>query len=485
MNVRKPSDIRNNFLRAYRMGLIDRGNANPNVSPGSEIYALADSLANELAVLDANAVVSVDARMPDTAQGDDVISGAKIYGVNQRPASPAFGFAILSCTATTTITVDSQLVSEDGLVYAIVTPGIYEDGDYFAIMAVDTGISTVKPSGSVLRWVTAPPFAESTCLVGETGLRDGGDKEDIEEVRNRWIDALSNPPSPGKENPAGIMRLAEDSHPAVQKAFAYPAIYGTGTCHVAVTGRTTDEDKTRIVSSAIVSGYVEPAIASRFMDNPLFVVTSVRNVSTDIALELKIPSSPAASPPGRGGGWLDAQPWPTPLGSGGCWIQYSLGVYTIQNAANAPIAGATRVFFIDSNWNIQKATVMSFVNGGSGDFVCTFDIEHDVIPNSYVSPQCERQEEYLAQILKAFSLLGPGEMKNAPGVYRSYRHPRTNETFGHSIDAEFEFNVMKAGSEVSDVNTYYASTTTPDVPTMDPTLGPKVLVPRYIGIYPK
>ena len=180
--------IRADFCRTMKNGLIARGVPNPNVSPGSDIYLLGTAIGNELAVVNANAIIARDQTMPDTATGEGLKNWGKVVDREPQPAAGSVGRVILDSSAATTVATGASLIDDTGLRYEVITGGIYADGDEIPIRALDVGRSTNHAEGDVLRWSSAPPFADEKAIVATGGLivkLDGG-STDIP-IKVRWI----------------------------------------------------------------------------------------------------------------------------------------------------------------------------------------------------------------------------------------------------------------------------------------------------------
>lgn len=492
--VRSPATIRNGFLRTVRYGFMQRGVANPNVSPNSEFYVLGDAFANEQAVAEANAVIKADASMPDTAQGDDLIEGAAMYGVFLRDAVGSQGPIVMNCSAPSPIPAGTQLIDDQGRAYEVTTPGTYANEKLVTVRALVTGDGTNLAEGTTLRWVVAPPFADAKALVGPGGLRFGADKETLEELRSRWLEVFQAPPSAG--NWSHVNTKAEGAYAGVQKSFTYPAIYGPGTMHVAVTARPTSTNKNRDLDTGLVTSAVEPAIDAAYVDQGDTTVTTVANVPTDLAIGMVLPSSPAASPPGPGGGWLDGSPWPVPHATGAhtgrCDVTALVGAYTVSIPASAPPSpGVSRVAWCNAatGWKVETAVVLSYVVSSGTAPTAIYDVTFDrPVPNvaigAFMWPAMANQDAYKDKYLEAFALLGPGEKSANPTVLvRGTRKPVATLSWSSQIDGAFTNRIQSAGSEVLRATIYYASQLAPSVPggTEDP---PNILVPRHMAFYP-
>ena len=287
--------IRDNILRVIRNGLIQRGVSSPNVTPGSDWYIQAQAVANQLAVVQANAVIKADELMPDTATEESLARICSIFGLSKQAAAGSVGTVILDSSASTTITTGDELIDGSGQVYAVTTGGIYADGASIPIAATSTGKLTNHAAEDVLRWVATPPFANEKALVGPNGLTNGIDEEDDEVLRGRLFALLQIAPRSG--NSEHVAEWGEASTASVQKFFVYPAIEGPSTVHGAAAAAPTETSKSRVVQTATMAGTVTPYVQGLLPEHAYSVITTVEDVECDVAFGLTLPEAPMASPP--------------------------------------------------------------------------------------------------------------------------------------------------------------------------------------------
>lgn len=494
--VQDSTTIRDAILRVIRSGLVARGIDNPNVTPGSDWFVQAQAYANQLAVIQANAVLKADEVMPDTASEDALLRIAAIFGLSKQTAAGSAGHVILSSSAATTITTGSQLIDGAGLSYEVVTGGIYNDEDLVPVRAVDTGTATNLEAGEALRWVSTPAFSDSKALVASGGLVNGIDEEDDAALRERLLTRLQNPPRSG--NSTHIAEDAEASSPSVQKAFVKPALLGPSSVKVCVTAAPTETNKSRNVDSTILTGTVEPYVKGIYPEHAYIVVTTVANVDADVAFGLSLPEAPTASPPGPGGGWLNGTPWPAPDASTTwrCTVTAvtSTTVFTVD-ATTAPTLNVTKICWLSpTEWKLYQAVVIG-VSGTSGAYVITLDSPFvGIATGSYIWPNCENAQAYVDATLAAFALMGPGEStSNASALARGFRHPRSAAGWPMTLGPHLTRALVDAGTEVESAQYFHrtdGTTTltgssglvTPQVPAAltDP---PKIFRPRHLAFY--
>ncbi len=494
--ARDPDTIRDDFLRVVRAGLIARGIANPNVTPDSDFYVEGTALGNELAVVEANAVLKADEQMPDTAIDEGLARICAIYGLAKRAAVGSTGAIIFESSAVSLIVTGSTLIDGAGLSYEVSVGGSYANGDSIPIAAVDLGDATNLAEGDSLRWVSAPTYSAPAALVDEGGLINGADAEDDEVLRSRLFARLQTPPGGG--NWQFIAELAEAASPSVQKAFVYPAAQGPATVHAAVTASPTATNKSRVVASTTMSGVVVPYVQGLLPEHSLSTITTVADVNTDVAIGLSLPSARTASPPGPGGGWLDGTPWPSVDGTAYYKVAVtavtSTTVFTVD-ARTLPTIGVSRIAWLSPyDWTLYKATVTA-VSGSIGAYVITIDTPFvGIATGCLIFPQSLNQATYVAAILASYQLMGPGEKTtNVSALVRGFRHPTPSTAWPSTLGSHMLRAVSNTGEEVASEQFLYrtdgtttinggSNTVSPQVPgtITDP---PKQFVPRHIAFY--
>jgi len=494
--VRDSVTIRDAILRTIRSGLIARGVENPNVTPGSDWFVQAQAYANQLVVIEANAVIKADEQMADTATGDSLARICAIFGLSKQAAAGSAGHVVLSSSTATTISTGSQLIDGAGLAYEVVTGGIYNDEDLIPVRAVATGTATNLAAEEVLRWVSTPPFADEKALVANDGLVNGIDEESDDALRERLFSRLQNPPRSG--NASHIAEDAEASSPSVQKAFVHPAILGPSSVGVVVTAAPTETNKSRDVDSIILTGTVTPYIKGIYPEHAEINVTTVTNVDADVAFGLILPEAPTASPPGPGGGWFNGSPWPAPDASTSWRCTVTTVTSTtvlIVDALTSPTINVSKICWLSPiEWKLYQALVVN-VSGTSGAYTITLDAPFvGIATGDYIWPNCENAQAYVDATLAEFALMGPGEKTaNASALIRGFRHPRSAAGWPMTLGGHLTRALTAVGDEVESAQFFHrtdgtttltgsAGLVTPQVPAAltDP---PKIFRPRYVAFY--
>lgn len=497
--------IRTDILRTIKNGLIKQGITNPNVGPNSDWHIIGEALGNELAVVQANAIVKGDQVMPDTAVGDGLTDWATLLGLTKQGAAGSIGGVILVSSQTTPIVTGAQLTDAAGLSYEVITGGSYANGATVAIRAVSTGAATNHAAGDVLTWVNAPPYSDDKAAVAAGGLTNGIDAEDDEVLRSRVLSVFRNPPGAG--NWEHVAELAEEASASVDKSFVYPAIQGPGTVHAAVSAAPTAANKSRVLAAAKLAGDVEPYVKGKLPEHAHVVITTVYDTPVDVAIGLSLPSSPTASPPGPGGGWTNGTPWPAPDGTS--YFRHQVSAVTSEtqftvNAQTAPTANVTRIAWLSPySWQLFQGLVTS-VSGVAGAYVITVDTPFSGIAvDCVIWPECLNAQVYVDALIGGFAVMGPGEKtSNASALVRGFRHPTASTgDWPTALGPAVLRKITDAGDEVQAAQflwrnrpvtgagdaavemTGASGKLEPPVPAAL-TDAPRVLIPRHIGFYP-
>src|SRR5580692_11251347 len=85
------SQVRDDYLRTLKNGLIALGIPTPNIGPGSDDYIRATALGNEIAVGQANNVILADQLVPDTAGSSYLDRWLALFDLSRRPAIGSSG----------------------------------------------------------------------------------------------------------------------------------------------------------------------------------------------------------------------------------------------------------------------------------------------------------------------------------------------------------------------------------------------------------
>jgi uncharacterized phage protein gp47/JayE len=462
--VKTAEDIRDDILRTYRAGLIRIGVTNPNVTPGSDIYVLAQAIGDQLEVAMANAQVKADAMMPDTATATDLDRLLAVYALTRRVAAGSSGNVVMNSSAPSTVIAGTQLVDGAGLRFTVTTGGTYANGATVPVAATDVGAITNHSSGDTLKWSRSPPYSASTALVAAGGLTGGVNDEDDETARARLYGLLRNPPGTG--NCTHIAQIAEASTTKVQKAFVYPALLGPGNFGVTVIGYPDPVTKSRAIDPTTVANLVAPYIIGRSPEHADALVTGSNDVSFDVSLALSLPASPRASTPGPGGGWTDGTSWPRNVNSTSTFRCLVTAVtsstsFTVD-APSSPIAGVTQVCWLSPlTWTTYTAKVLT-VSGSAGAYAVTLDAPFaGIAVGNAVSPNATNADAYFQDVLAFFAGMGPGEQASLTTGSRYFRHPTPAQSWPNTVNALLLRQLTTDHTDVQSAQFLFRTSTAP------------------------
>lgn len=499
--TKTPAEIRDDFLRTIKNGLIDLGVPNPNVAENSDYFVLGTALADQVSAVFNNIEIQSDASFPDTATGTDLDRILEIYGLSRRPAGGSSGQIIITTSAPTLVPVGANLTSSVGEVYEVTIGGTYSDQDVIPVHSSDTGEKTNLAVDEILTWTDPPAYTQSTAVV-EQALTGGVDEEDDETARARLLTRLQNPPVSG--NWQHVAEIAEASDPVIQKAFIYQAANGPATIHIAVIGYPSTVSKSREVDSIKLNSLIIPFILGNLPEHTETTITTVNDEPTDCAIELVIPlavsSTSLSTGPGTGNGWINTAPWPAPNGS----THYFIPISSVTDSTHfiidspvttPPVINITKIHWIDkTDWTIKEATITAYT--GTGPYTVTTDTPFvGVTAADWVFPASVNAQTYLDALLEAFKQMGPGEKTSNLAIFsRASRRPRPQVSYPFTLDSSILRGLINSGDEVQTADFWYRSkgspsqvattAVTPTVPTLitDP---PNILIPRNLGFYPK
>lgn len=495
--TKDPVTIRRDMGISLKNSLMAKGVANPNVGPTSDFDGVLTALANEMAMVHANQIVSIQ-DMDWTTAGEEALNrvAGPVFDTYPQPAEGSVGSIVLDASATTSVVTDLELTDEQGQRFKVLVGGTYSNGMWVPIKAIDTGYSTNHEAGDVLTWSSAPPFCSDRVKVAPGGLVNGTDGGDVENVRQRMFSKLRNPPGSG--NDEDVAEAIEKSHGSVQKAFVYPAVQGPSTCDAAAVAAPTETNKSRKILAVTMSGTVVPYAQGKLARQGDLNVTTVDDVPTDVSFGISIPNAPTANSPGKGGGWKNGTLWPAPDGvtKVSCKVTAvtSDSEFTVDAIA-PPTRDVTRIAWLSPyTWKLHQAVVTHFT-GSSGAYAIVVDTPFvGITTDCFIWPDCENAQAYVDAVLAAYAVMGPGEKtNNVSALRRGYRHPQTDMAWPSSLGPHLLNALTATRGEVAAAGFLYRTdgTTTvtgsagsiyPQVPAAlsDP---PKIFIPRHIGFY--
>jgi uncharacterized phage protein gp47/JayE len=162
----------------------------------------------------------------DTAERAFLLRIAALYGITPVPATFATGTATATGTDGETITEGSILRLDEVTSYSVDADVVIAGGTAtLAITAVLAGAAANIPAGAALTFESPITGVNSTATV-DADIDDGVDEEGTEEVRDRLLLRLREPPEGGADQDYEAWALAVAG---VTRAWVYPNENGLGT----------------------------------------------------------------------------------------------------------------------------------------------------------------------------------------------------------------------------------------------------------------
>jgi uncharacterized phage protein gp47/JayE len=495
------AEIRDNYLRAIKAGLIARGVATPNVGPGSDDYITAQATGNEVEVVSYNTVLAADQLMPDTAIGDNLARIMAIYGLSLKGAGVSLGYIVFSTSATTGVSTDAQLQDPLGNLIKVTTGGTYANGDLIPVESIAVGSATNLAGGTFLKWVSPPAYANPTSPLSADGMSGGVDQEKDDDGRARLLSILRN--FPGSGNASQVAAFAEQANPSVEIAFVYDGANGPGTSHVAVAGYASASTSRRRAVTASVLADASSAVQNQLPAYVESVITTTADVEANASFVLTMPAATTASPPGDGSGFVDANPFPSITGATNkrarviaSDITPTSTKFSVESMA-APSSGQSVCWVDRDTFSLHTAKILTLdatyaAPAGStpGRYGITIDTPFvstvGSIPadGDYIFPLATNTQTYLDIVLVTFGELGPYEKQLSAALPKALRQPRYYVSNTYSLGDRFLRDLENAGQEVLTAAWGWQNggTTAPSLPA-NITDAPNIFVPARLGWY--
>lgn len=163
----------------------------------------------------------------DTAERVYLLRIAALYGITPVPATFATGDVVATGTNGSPILAGTILRLDDATSYRVVTGQVIALGTAtLPVTAVLAGITANVPASTVLSFESPVAGVSSTASVDTGGIAGGVDEEGTEEVRDRLLLRLQEPPQGGADQDYEAWALAVAG---VTRAWVYPTENGPGT----------------------------------------------------------------------------------------------------------------------------------------------------------------------------------------------------------------------------------------------------------------
>ncbi len=320
----------------------------------------------------------------------------------------------------------------NGTRYQATRTGLFTNGQRVTIAAIDTGVETNLPVGTVLVWQNPPsglgPTATVVDLEGE-GLTGGHDGATPEEHKKAYLTKMADPA--GGLNDAHFRLECLRAGIAVQQAFSYPAVFGPGTTAVVplvFPSRYGGSRKPTGPQLTTIGNHLNFRFGA---DDSIAMLAAVEQPTT---IALQVDWSKTAAP------WADGSPWP----AYGAAATSAIVVKTVTDAltfqvgtANnsytgitAPAVGQRFAVFDASRATFYEKRIKTV--SGTGPWDLTIDTTNSASDETYapvvgsrLSPWSDSLEDVARAVYATFLTLGPGEMIATPpeGQRRQRREP--------------------------------------------------------------
>ena len=182
------AEIRDSILRTIKLGF-QRIGLSANVLFGSENYVRADAIARRVVHAFANNKIALQDYSPLTAQDENLVLVARVYGVEKRAPSKAAGYVKIVCTGTVTIPAGYQCTAPNGEKYQTTTANTVATLAEIEVQAVNTGDATNQDALTRVTWDSnAVGPLQQVATVGAAGITGGFEEDSQEKLRQRLID---------------------------------------------------------------------------------------------------------------------------------------------------------------------------------------------------------------------------------------------------------------------------------------------------------
>lgn len=433
-----------------------------NLLEGGDHWKRAEVFCRRAAIAIANNKLSLANFSPLSAEGDDLVSLAGVFGVVPRVAVGAVGYLRCYGTAAAVIPFPDgfQATAPDGYKYQVsgaqtVTLVGATDAAGTAptvlVRAVGVGEETNQDATTSITWDLGTFGAlKAEAKVDTGGLEDGTDEDDDDDLRDRLLRKLKSPGVGG--NFSQVADWAEESTAAVEVAYVYPAVRGPGTLDVVVTAAGGD----RTLSSATVAT-VAAYVAAQMPGFCDINTTTVNAQAVDVVLNATLPLPQNAG--GSGGGWLDAAPWPSTADTPLAKVTAVAGSTITVNSTSAdpPVVGK-RFALWDPDEEAMTQLTIATVGGVSGAYVITpaEPLPSWVVTGMYCSAAAGNLDTYAGEFLAQMLRLGPGEKTADTAILpRGRRNPPPDVSNPSALTTLQLSAITSAHSEV--LNLEYAA----------------------------
>jgi uncharacterized phage protein gp47/JayE len=410
------TELRDQILRTIAVLYARRG-LTANILPNSEHWVRAEAFARRLSIAIANGQLGIRRFSPLDAVGQDLLDLCAVFGIFPRPAEFGTGFVTVDGTGTFTIPEDFVGTAPTGAKFKTTEPNpAIEAGASVAVVALTAGTGGNLAAGTIVTWDSGEVGAlKNKAVVAAGGITGGAPADDEERLRDRLLRKLADPSVGG--NAAQIREWAEASSASIAAAYVYSAARGPGSYDVALVGSADDG----VLTSATCTS-VEAYIAGQMPGHANVNVTSITNELVDVVVAAQLPLPVTAG--GAGGGWRDAEPWPTADAQVTGYMGPSVVFLT---CTVAPTVGRNIAIWDPDAAQLREYTITA-VSGAGPSYDVTVQGGFGFDPTgAYVSAGAVNLTSYFDTLVESFLEIGPGEKSESPDVMpRARRRPATD-----------------------------------------------------------
>ena len=408
----------------------------------------------------ANAITTADTSSLDGRTDADLDAIGRAEGIARPAAVGASGYVLASTAAggATIYQGDEWRPDNSQIRYQCAITGTYADGAQVPIVGLDVGPGTNLPAGATGEWSAPRSGCNAAAVVWSEGLTGGRDQADNEEYKALIVERRARPAVGANE--AAYVALMEDPAAtgiAVQRAFVWPAIQGTGMIGASFTMRPATPGGSRIPSSAQLAIMEAALVGTFYGDDGIMMISLAEEAAT---LKLRATWKKAAA------GWSSSIAWPPYNGGAAVYVDNAAAItasalrVTSASTTTVPLVGqAIGLFSTEAviggvtQPGFEKktiATVTEVVAGESWDL--TFDMSAGAsslfVPanGALVSPWSDSLNLIVPPVVDYFDHMGPGEMLDPlpdPGR-RARRQPENPESWPSILSNRIDAAVQES-----------------------------------------
>lgn len=135
---------------------------------------------------------------PDRSGADTVLRWARIFRLEERPASPSVGTVVFSASTGASMPAGEWMRRSDGATFEALADADESGGVVtVSVQSIDTGSDTVTAPSAEMTLQSPVAGIASVGVVDLNGLKGGRDADDIESMRARVLDRFGKPPRGG------------------------------------------------------------------------------------------------------------------------------------------------------------------------------------------------------------------------------------------------------------------------------------------------